>query len=77
MNEVKSSLLMSNFHFFIDLSKSFVKIYIPVSMIPWNTIPCENFKNLSIVKVERKLRDISKKEAGKGVILKHLNMATR
>ena len=34
-------------------------------------------KNLYVVKVERKLRDISKKEAGKGVILKHLNMATR
>ena len=34
-------------------------------------------KNLSVVQVERKLRDISKKEAGKGVILKHLNMATR
>ncbi|XP_023327484.1 speckle-type POZ protein [Eurytemora carolleeae] len=45
----------------------------------WYILEAANkYMNIRLVEqVERKLRDISKKEAGKGVILKHLNMATR
>lgn len=45
----------------------------------WHILEAANkYLNTRLVEqVERRLRDISKKEAGKGVILKHLNMATR
>jgi len=45
----------------------------------WHILEVANkYMNFRLVEqVERKLRDISKKEAGKGVILKHLNMSNR
>jgi len=45
----------------------------------WDILEAANkYMNFRLVEqIERRLRDISKKEAGKGVILRHLNMATR
>jgi len=45
----------------------------------WHILEAANkYLNTRLVEqIESKLRDVSKKEAGKGVILKHLNMSTR
>ena len=38
---------------------------------------CVSSVKLFLHKVERRLREIAKRDAGKGVILRHLNMANR